>query len=69
MYFVLLFLLCFFPNVRLSVEFWICGFGSEFSPELVCGLDLGFRFRLWVSDFGCPDTKSDPNLICYHLYD
>jgi hypothetical protein len=24
------------------------GVGSEFSPELVCGLDLGIRFELWV---------------------
>jgi hypothetical protein len=47
MYFVLLYE-AFFPDFGLSVGFWICGFGSEFSLELVCGLDLGFRFGLWV---------------------
>jgi hypothetical protein len=40
-----------------QTRFWIIrwvldirgfGFGSEFSPELIFGLDLSFRFGLWV---------------------
>jgi hypothetical protein len=50
MYYVLLFLII---KSRLWIICWVLdirgfGFGSEFSPKLTFGLDLGSRFRLWV---------------------